>query len=101
MHYDLIIRHAHLHRSQELVDIAVHDGHFAKIVPAISDSSAREINAAGRLVSPPFIDAHVHLDAVLTMGQPRYSSTGNAAHPQPRGRMRCESDSPACFDRGT
>jgi cytosine deaminase len=76
MHYDLIIRHAHLHRRQEVVDIAVHDGHFAKIVPTLSDSAAREIDAAGRLVSPPFIDAHVHLDAVLTVGQPRYNSTG-------------------------
>ena len=50
MHYDLIIRHAHLHRRQEVVDIAVHDGHFAKIVPTLSDSAAREIDAAGRLV---------------------------------------------------
>src|SRR6266705_1038952 len=76
MHYDLIIRHAHLHRRQEVVDIAVHDGHFAKIATAILDSAAREIDAAGRLVSPPFIDAHVHLDAVLTVGQPRYNSSG-------------------------
>jgi cytosine/creatinine deaminase len=76
MHYDLIIRHAHLHRRQEVVDIAVHDGHFAKIATAIPDGAAREIDAAGRLVSPPFIDAHVHLDAVLTVGQPRYNSSG-------------------------
>ena len=76
MHYDLIIRRAQLHRRQEVVDIAVHDGHFAKIAPAISDSAAREIDAAGRLVSPPFIDAHVHLDAVLTVGQPRYNKSG-------------------------
>src|SRR5229473_2192500 len=76
MHYDLIIRHAHLHRRQEVVDIAVHDGHFAKIATTIPDSAAREIDAAGRMVSPPFIDAHVHLDAVLTVGQPRYNSSG-------------------------
>jgi cytosine deaminase len=25
---------------------------------------------------PPFIDAHVHLDAVLTVGQPRYNTSG-------------------------
>ena len=35
-----------------------------------------EIDAGGRLVIPPFIDAHVHLDAVLTVGQPRYNTTG-------------------------
>src|SRR2546425_3323111 len=77
MHYDLIIRHAHLHRRQDPVDIAVKDGHFARIANELtSDSATREIDAAGRLVSPPFIDAHVHLDAVLTVGQPRYNSSG-------------------------
>jgi cytosine deaminase len=28
------------------------------------------------LLSPPFIDSHVHLDAVLTVGQPRYNVSG-------------------------
>src|SRR5579864_2066596 len=77
MPYDLIIRHAHLHRRESLVDIAIQDGHFAKIANDLSsESGTREIDAAGRLVSPPFIDAHVHLDAVLTVGQPRYNSSG-------------------------
>ena len=77
MHYDLVIRHAQLHRRQGLVDIAIHDGHFAKIAGELpTASTTREIDAAGRLVSPPFIDAHVHLDAVLTVGQPRYNTTG-------------------------
>lgn len=76
MYYDLIIRHAQLHRRQGVVDIAIKDGHFARIANEISDSAAREIDATGCLVSPPFIDAHVHLDAVLTVGQPRYNATG-------------------------
>jgi cytosine/creatinine deaminase len=76
MQYDLIVRHARLHRRAELVDFAVQDGQFARIAGDISDSARREIDAAGRLVSPPFIDAHVHLDAVLTVGQPRYNTTG-------------------------
>src|SRR5579864_3856726 len=77
MPYDLIIRHAHLHRRESLVDIAIQDGHFAKIANDLSsESGTREIDAAGRLVSPPFIDAHVHLDAVLTVGQPRHNTSG-------------------------
>ncbi len=76
MPYDLLIRHARLHRQPDLVDIAVQDGEFARIAGDIPASAAREIDAAGRLVTPPFIDAHVHLDAVLTVGQPRYNSTG-------------------------
>ncbi|MDQ6643466.1 MAG: cytosine deaminase [Chloroflexota bacterium] len=78
MQYDLIIRHAQLHRREGLVDIATKDGRFARIASELPSSSSaiREIDAAGRLVVPPFIDAHVHLDAVLTVGQPRYNTTG-------------------------
>jgi cytosine deaminase len=77
MHYDLIVRNAQLHRQQGLVDIAVKDGTFARIGKDLTALLAeREIDAAGRLVVPPFIDAHVHLDAVLTVGQPRYNNSG-------------------------
>src|SRR5579871_6785786 len=77
MHYDLIIRHARLHRQEGLVDIAIETGRFAKIAPGLpEDTAAREIDAQGRLLSPPFIDSHVHLDAVLTVGKPRYNTSG-------------------------
>jgi cytosine deaminase len=77
MHYDLIIRRARLHRATETVDIAVKDGLFARIAPALLGArTVREIDVQGRLVIPPFIDAHVHLDAVLTVGQPRYNTSG-------------------------
>jgi cytosine/creatinine deaminase len=77
MPYDLIVRRAQLHRQSELVDIAIQDGRFVRITADLSDAIAtREIDVAGRLVVSPFIDAHVHLDAVLTVGKPRYNSTG-------------------------
>ncbi len=77
MTYDLILRRAQLHRQSQPVDIAIQDGRFVSIGSDLSDATAtREIDVAGRLVVPPFIDAHVHLDAVLTVGKPRYNSTG-------------------------
>jgi cytosine deaminase len=77
MHYDLLIRHAQLHRRQGLLDIAIKDGLFVRLAQEIGNASAsREIDAEGRLLVPPFIDAHVHLDAVLTVGQPRYNTSG-------------------------
>lgn len=77
MSCDLLIRRARLHRRQQPVDIAVKDGLFAKIAADLSSVEAtRVVDAEGRLVVPPFIDAHVHLDAVLTVGQPRYNSSG-------------------------
>ena len=84
MPYDLIVRGARLHRAKALVDVAVQDGVFARIAPDLSGASAaREIDAQGRLVTPPFIDAHVHLDAALTVGaaplQPQWHTVGG--HP--------------------
>lgn len=77
MQYNLILRHAQLHRRSELVDIAVQDGRFVKVASELpADSGQHELDAGGKLVVPPFIDAHVHLDAVLTVGQPRYNTTG-------------------------
>ncbi len=77
MQYDLLIRNAQLHRRQGLVDIAIRDGSFARVGKELLDATAeREIDAVGRLIVPPFIDAHVHLDAVLTVGQPRYNTSG-------------------------
>ncbi len=77
MPYDLLLRHAQLHRHQGLVDISVENGRFTRIAPDLSSERAiRELDVAGRLVVPPFIDAHVHLDAVLTVGQPRYNTSG-------------------------
>ena len=77
MQFDLILHHAQLHRRQNLVDIAIKDGRFARIANDLSsESAAHELDVAGHLVVPPFIDAHVHLDAVLTVGQPRYNASG-------------------------
>src|SRR5579875_1404754 len=77
MQYDLLIRHARLHRRRETFDIAVKDGLFTAIGTDLSaNSAARVLDVQGRLLIPPMIDAHVHLDAVLTVGQPRYNSTG-------------------------
>ena len=41
MQYDLIIRHARLHRRDGFVDIAVKDGRFAKIAGELSSHSAQ------------------------------------------------------------
>jgi cytosine/adenosine deaminase-related metal-dependent hydrolase len=35
------------------------------------------IDLGGRLVTPPLVEPHVHLDAVLTVGQPRPNVSGS------------------------
>src|SRR5699024_7363616 len=73
---DLIIRQAKLINGSNLVDIGIHDGKFVKIATHIDRTGAREINAAENLVSPPFVESHVHLDDTLSAGKPRFNQTG-------------------------
>jgi cytosine deaminase len=73
---DLILRGATLPDGRTGIDIAVKDGKIAAVEANIGARAAREIDAAGRLVTPPFVDAHFHMDATLTYGYPRYNQSG-------------------------
>src|SRR3954465_11382297 len=73
---DLIIRHASLPDGRTDVDIGIVDGRFAAIQPGLPAKGAEEIDAGGRLVTPPFIDAHFHMDATLSLGLPRLNRSG-------------------------
>ncbi len=77
---DLIVRNARLADREKLVDLAVRAGTFAEIGPGLKIQAQTEINADGHLVCPPFIDPHLHLDAALTAGIPRYNISGS--HPE-------------------
>ncbi|HET7480114.1 MAG TPA: cytosine deaminase, partial [Rubrobacteraceae bacterium] len=72
---DLLIANARLLDGQ-VVDIAVKDGTFYRIGAGLDLSADQRIEAGGRLVAPPLVDSHVHLDAVLTVGEPRFNQSG-------------------------
>jgi len=76
MMIDLLIRHANLPDGRQGVDIAVSKGHITAIEPGITAEAGRVIDATGRLVSPPFVDAHFHMDATLSLGMPRMNRSG-------------------------
>ena len=73
----LLIKNAKLRYSEELTDILIKDEKIEKIEKNITaDNSCEIINAGGNLVSPPIVDPHVHLDAVLVSGLlPRKNET--------------------------
>src|SRR5699024_10219808 len=73
---DLIIRQAQLVNHSELVDIGIHNGKFIAISTNLGENGEIEINAAGKIVSPPFIESHVHLDDALSAGVPRFNKSG-------------------------
>jgi N-acyl-D-amino-acid deacylase len=66
MGYDLVIRGGTVidgtGAARKLADVAILDARIAKI--GIVDGSGREeIDAAGHIVAPGFVDAHTHMDA--------------------------------------
>ncbi|MGA7781962.1 MAG: amidohydrolase family protein, partial [Paraburkholderia sp.] len=77
---DLIIRRARLPRSvsthQDLVDIGIESGRILAVEPRLAANAAEEIDAAGCLVTPPFVDPHFHMDATLSYGLPRVNASG-------------------------
>ena len=74
--FDLIIRNANLPDGRSGIDISVADGKIADVTPSLDARAQREIDAAGRLVTPPFVDSHFHLDSTMTYGQPRVNASG-------------------------
>jgi cytosine deaminase len=46
------------------------------VEPRLAATGREEIDAGGMLVSPPFVDAHFHMDATLSLGLPRLNRSG-------------------------
>jgi cytosine deaminase len=74
--YDLLLRSCRIYPETQLVDIGIDGGIIATIQPTITDTAGREIDCGGQLVTPPFVESHIHLDSVLTAGQPRFNTSG-------------------------
>jgi len=73
---ELLVRRARLPSAPQTVDIACNDGKIVEMAPRIEANAAAEIDAGGRLVSPPFVDPHFHMDATLSLGLPRLNQSG-------------------------
>ncbi len=74
--FDLIIRNATLPGGRKNMDIGVAAGRIAAVGPKLEGEAGQEIDATGRLVSPPFVDSHVHMDSALSLGLPRMNASG-------------------------
>jgi cytosine deaminase len=76
---DLLIRDGRLPGRPDPVDVAVHAGRITAIRPTGSpagDGPVTVLDADGGLLTPPYVEPHVHLDSVLTAGQPRWNDSG-------------------------
>jgi cytosine deaminase len=76
MAVDLLLKRATLADGRTGIDIACSGGKIVAVEPDITAEAGRTVDAAGRLVSPPFVDCHFHMDTTLSLGTPRLNQSG-------------------------
>jgi len=73
---DLLVRDVALPDGRRGQDVLVEAGRIVAVGPGLAAPAARTVEGEGRLLSPPFVDAHFHLDSALTYGTPRVNRSG-------------------------
>ncbi|QYR23851.1 amidohydrolase family protein [Paenibacillus sp. sptzw28] len=76
--YDLIVRNVRLTGDGTNIDIAIRDGLIAGM-GQFTAAASETLDAEGRLLVPPFVEPHVHLDTALTAGNPVWNESGTLA----------------------
>ena len=73
---ELLIRNATLPDGRTGVDVLVAGGRIVNVSPRIDATALVLVDAQGYLLTPPFVDAHFHMDATLSYGLPRVNRSG-------------------------
>ncbi len=73
---DLLIQNANLPDGRSAMSVAVHNGKIVEMAAGLSAPAQQTLDAQGQLLSPPFVDAHFHMDAALSYGLPRVNQSG-------------------------
>lgn len=73
----MLIKQVYIENNAVKQDVRIENGQFTAIEAQIEPYENEEvIDADGKLLLPPFIDSHVHLDATLTAGDPEWNESG-------------------------
>jgi cytosine deaminase len=73
----LVLRNVTLPDGRGGQDLLALDGRVAAVGPALAaPADAQVVDGGGWLFSPPFVDAHFHMDATLSHGLPRVNASG-------------------------
>ncbi|WP_258360118.1 amidohydrolase family protein [Moorella sulfitireducens (nom. illeg.)] len=95
---DLLIRRARLMDEPGTVDVAIKDGYIVAAGGGVAGSARQMVDAAGRLLIPAFVDAHLHLDRALTAPQEGVTSLAEAIDDFQRRSRRMDKND--FIDRG-
>jgi len=73
---DLLITNATLADGRTHMSVAIRAGTIVEVAAGLCAPAVQTIDAQGYLLTPPFVDAHFHMDATLSYGQPRVNQSG-------------------------
>lgn len=73
---DYLIQNASLPDGRSDMSIGIKDGNIVEVSQAKDLTAHESFDAAGNLVSTPFVDSHFHMDSTLSLGQPRLNQSG-------------------------
>ena len=76
---DLLIHNATLPDGRRHMSVAVQGGRITEVTQGLTPEAApaaEVVDAGGMLLSTPFVDAHFHMDATLSLGLPRLNQSG-------------------------
>ena len=73
---DLLITNATLPDGRRDISVGVQDGRIVEVAAGLQVPAHETVDAQGLLLSPPFVDAHFHMDATLSYGLPRVNASG-------------------------
>jgi len=73
---DLLITGATLPDGRTGMSVGVQAGRITELRPHWQAPAREVVDAGGLLLSPPFVDAHFHMDATLSYGLPRVNASG-------------------------
>ncbi len=73
---DLLIQNATLPDGRKGMSVAVRGAKIVEVAAGLAAPAHQVLDARGLLLSPPFVDAHFHMDATLSYGLPRVNQSG-------------------------
>jgi|AntDeeMetageno50_2_1112565.scaffolds.fasta_scaffold04742_1 cytosine/adenosine deaminase-related metal-dependent hydrolase len=79
MAFDTLVRDAYLPRRDDVCDIAIDGDEIARVAAEIDPGDAAVIDANGNVVTPGFVDSHLHVDKAYSARgdrRPQYNERG-------------------------
>lgn len=77
--FDLILRGGrvlHPTAPSQDADVGIEGGRITAIAPHLPSTAPVELDITGKIISPPFVESHIHLDSAMTVGEPRWNLSG-------------------------